>query len=62
MIESWDDIDYYIYKGFTIIGKIGKGSYGQVYKVRDRHSGETLALKKIVDTFQNLTDAKRTYR
>ena len=62
MIDSWEELDYHIYKGFTVLAKIGKGSYGQVFKVRDRHSGETLALKKIVDAFQNLTDAKRTYR
>ncbi|KAJ3116476.1 Cyclin-dependent kinase 2 [Phlyctochytrium bullatum] len=33
--------------GFELIDKIGEGTYGVVYKARDRHSGAIVALKKI---------------
>jgi mitogen-activated protein kinase 15 len=33
-----------------------------VWKVADRKSNETLALKKIFDAFQHSIDAQRTYR
>lgn len=42
--------------------KIGKGTYGVVYKARHKKSGRVVAIKKIIDAFQNLIDAKRTYR
>ncbi|XP_065206551.1 cyclin-dependent kinase 12-like isoform X2 [Planococcus citri] len=32
---------------FEIIAKIGEGSYGQVYKAKDCHTGEKVALKKV---------------
>lgn len=41
---------------------MGSGAYGHVWRVRDRKSGEVLALKKIFDAFQHSTDAQRTYR
>ena len=44
------------------MGKIGKGTYGVVYKVKHKKSGKYFAIKKIIDAFQNLIDAKRTYR
>lgn len=33
-----------------------------MWKSLDRRSGETVALKKIFDAFQNSTDAQRTFR
>lgn len=32
---------------FDIIGIIGEGTYGQVYKARDKDTGEMVALKKV---------------
>lgn len=45
-----------------MVKKVGSGAYGHVWKVRDRKTGEILALKKIFDAFQHSTDAQRTYR
>ena len=33
-----------------------------VFRGRHKRSGRTVAIKKIIDAFQNLIDAKRTYR
>lgn len=49
-------------KRYELVKKIGSGAYGIVWKVTDRKTGETLALKKIFDAFQHSTDAQRTYR
>jgi mitogen-activated protein kinase 15 len=49
-------------KRYELLKKIGSGAYGHVWKVKDRQSGEILALKKIFDAFQHSTDAQRTYR
>ena len=37
-------------------------AYGIVWKALDKKTGETVALKKIFDAFQNATDAQRTFR
>ena len=37
-------------------------AYGIVWKAKDLRTGETVALKKIFDGFQNDTDAQRTFR
>lgn len=44
------------------MGKIGKGTYGVVFKAQHKKSKKIVAIKKIIDAFQNLIDAKRTYR
>jgi serine/threonine protein kinase len=41
---------------------VGKGTYGVVYKARHKKTNRIIAIKKIIDAFQNLIDAKRTYR
>jgi len=41
---------------------IGSGAYGIVWKVSDKISKKSYALKKNFDAFQNTTDAQRTYR
>lgn len=33
-----------------------------MWRARDRKTGETVALKKIFEAFQNATDAQRTFR
>ncbi len=45
-----------------MFGKVGKGTYGVVYKARHKKTSQIVAIKKIIDAFQNLIDAKRTYR
>ena len=55
-------LDYRIYKSYRVLEKIGKGVYGEVYKAIDKSTSKPVAIKKILDAFQNLTDAKRTYR
>lgn len=57
-----EDIDAHILARYEIQQKLGKGAYGIVWKVRDKESGQTLALKKIFGAFQNSTDAQRTFR
>ncbi len=42
--------------------KVGKGTYGIVYKAIHKKTKLVIAIKKIIDAFQNLIDAKRTYR
>lgn len=42
--------------------KVGKGTYGIVYKAIHKKTKQVIAIKKIIDAFQNLIDAKRTYR
>lgn len=55
-------LDYRIYKSYQVHGIIGKGAYGEVYRATDLNTNQGVAIKKICDAFQNLTDAKRTYR
>jgi mitogen-activated protein kinase 15 len=49
-------------KKYNLVKKVGSGAYGHVWKVTDKKSGETMALKKIFDAFQHSTDAQRTFR
>ena len=41
---------------------IGKGSYGVVSSATDRTDGSTVAIKKITDVFENVSDATRILR
>jgi mitogen-activated protein kinase 1/3 len=44
------------------IKAIGKGAYGVVCSAKNLHTGEKVAIKKIANAFENLTDARRTLR
>ena len=44
------------------IKAIGKGAYGVVCSAKNTATGEKVAIKKITNAFENLTDAKRTLR
>jgi len=61
-MSSNEEVDAHILERYEVQQKLGKGAYGIVWKVRDKESGKTLALKKIFDAFQNATDAQRTFR
>lgn len=37
-------------------------AYGIVWRAVDRATGQTVAIKKVFDAFQNATDAQRTFR
>jgi len=60
--KSMEEIDQAVLQRFEVIQKLGRGAYGVVWKCMDNETGETVALKKIFDAFQNATDAQRTYR
>jgi mitogen-activated protein kinase 15 len=55
-------VENHILARYTLTKKIGSGAYGHVWKVTDRKTNATLALKKIFDAFQHSIDAQRTYR
>lgn len=57
-----EEVESHVLKKYAIAKKVGSGAYGIVWKVTDKKTGDTLALKKIFDAFQHSTDAQRTYR
>jgi len=57
-----EEIDAHVRRKYDVQKKLGKGAYGIVWRAADRKTGETVALKKIFDAFQNSTDAQRTFR
>jgi len=57
-----DQVETHILSKYELLKKVGSGAYGHVWKVSDKKTGQTLALKKIFDAFQHSTDAQRTYR
>lgn len=62
MSSSNEKIDKHVLRKFEIGQIIGKGAYGIVWKAMDKKTHRTVALKKIFDAFQNMTDAQRTFR
>ncbi len=57
-----DTIDAKILTRFEVERKLGRGAYGIVWKIIDRKSCKSYALKKCFDSFRNTVDAQRTYR
>ena len=55
-------VDAHVRRKYDVQAKLGKGAYGIVWRAVDRRSGETTALKKIFDAFQNAQDAQHTFR
>lgn len=53
---------YEIASKYHIIKSIGQGAYGVVVSAEDVTSGKKVAIKKIPNTFHDLTDAKRILR
>lgn len=47
-----ETIDNHILDRFTVQQKLGKGAYGVVWRVEERSTGYTYALKKIFGAFQ----------
>jgi mitogen-activated protein kinase 15 len=57
-----DYIDKVVHESYEVGTKIGRGCYGNVFKIVRKKTGKEYALKKIMDAFRNTTDAQRTYR
>jgi len=51
-----------VYAKYRPVKQLGKGAYGVVVSCEDTETHEFVAIKKVVDAFQNLMDAKRTLR
>ena len=62
IIIMTEQIEQHVLKKYQVLKKVGSGAYGHVWRVKDRKTGEVLALKKIFDAFQHSTDSQRTYR
>lgn len=60
--KEHEGLDAYLLKRFHVLKLLGRGAYGIVWKVVDKESGRTMALKRCFDAFQNSTDAQRTFR
>ena len=52
----------YVKKEYKIIKLIGKGSYGEVMKVKSRSDKKTYAIKRIKDVFSCKYSAKQVLR
>lgn len=65
-IQSSVDVDFFTEYGegsrYRIEEVIGKGSYGVVCSAYDTHTGEKVAIKKINDIFEHVSDATRILR
>jgi mitogen-activated protein kinase 15 len=57
-----DSLEDSVLRKYRVVKRLGKGSYGVVWKAQDRGSHETVAIKKCFDCFQNSTDSQRTFR
>lgn len=60
--KELEGLDKYLLKRFDVQKLVGKGAYGIVWRVVEKETGRTMALKKCFDAFQNSTDAQRTFR
>ncbi|KAL0367986.1 UNVERIFIED_CONTAM: Mitogen-activated protein kinase [Sesamum calycinum] len=66
VFEASGDVDFFTEYGegsrYRIEEVIGKGSYGVVCSAYDTHLGEKVAIKKINDIFEHVSDATRILR
>ncbi|XP_059661388.1 mitogen-activated protein kinase 19-like [Cornus florida] len=64
--KSLKEMDFFTEYGdanrYKILEIIGKGSYGVVCAAIDTHTGEKVAIKKINDIFEHISDAVRILR
>ncbi|GLJ46456.1 hypothetical protein SUGI_0979130 [Cryptomeria japonica] len=57
----WQNI-FEIDTKYVPIKPIGKGAYGIVCSAQNKETNEKIAIKKIINVFENRTDAQRTLR
>jgi mitogen-activated protein kinase 1/3 len=66
VMQASSDMDFFTEYGegsrYKIEEVIGKGSYGVVCSALDTHTGEKVAIKKINDIFEHVSDATRILR
>ncbi|KAF8392487.1 hypothetical protein HHK36_022829 [Tetracentron sinense] len=66
VIQTSAEVDFFTEYGegsrYRIEEVIGKGSYGVVCSAFDTHAGEKVAIKKINDIFEHVSDATRILR
>lgn len=66
MLQNSAEMDFFSEYGdanrYKIQEVIGKGSYGVVCSAIDTHTGEKVAIKKIHDIFEHISDAARILR
>ena len=55
--KSFQVNDYY-----EVLGEIGSGSYGKVFLVKDKSSGQKMAMKEYSNLFRDLVDTSRIYK
>lgn len=55
-------IEFQISKRYRNLKPIGSGAYGVVCAAEDAETGRKVAIKKVQDTFADLTNAKRILR
>ncbi|CAN6893293.1 hypothetical protein Bca4012_074222 [Brassica carinata] len=64
--KNMKEVDFFTEYGdanrYQILEVIGKGSYGVVCAAIDTHTGERVAIKKINDVFEHISDALRILR
>ncbi|XP_056152887.1 mitogen-activated protein kinase 7 [Lampris incognitus] len=56
------DVNFEVGEEYDVIETIGTGAYGVVSSARRRDNGQQVAIKKISNAFEVLTNAKRTLR
>ncbi|KAM3859334.1 mitogen-activated protein kinase 7 [Diretmus argenteus] len=56
------DVNFEVGEEYEVIETIGTGAYGVVSSARRRDNGQQVAIKKISNAFEVLTNAKRTLR
>eukprot|EP00300_Choanocystis_sp_HF-7_P042048 c8821_g1_i1.p1 GENE.c8821_g1_i1~~c8821_g1_i1.p1 ORF type:complete len:520 (+),score=121.62 c8821_g1_i1:19-1578(+) len=57
-----DSVEEHILERFELEEKIGEGSYGVVWRARDKATSDIVAIKKLFDAFTDNQDSQRTYR
>jgi serine/threonine protein kinase len=66
LFQDLKEIDFFTEYGdanrYKILEVIGKGSYGVVCAAIDTHTGDKVAIKKINDVFEHISDAIRILR
>lgn len=56
------DVTFEVGEEYEVIETIGTGAYGVVSSARRKHNGQQVAIKKISNAFEEVTNAKRTLR